>query len=109
MIIERTIQMDGLCLQMSIALTAAEQRKAYEDSQRSYRLEDISNHLHDMDEEDLSGYTAEEVADNLNLMDEILQSFFKHQDCEQAENDVMNACIRTILAEQARRDRKAAI
>lgn len=107
--IERTVQAEGVKIQISIALTAAEQRTAYEEYQRSCRLEDIGNHLNDMDEDDLSGYTAKEVVDNPELMEELLQSFFKHQDCEQAENDVMKECIRTVLAEQVRSGRKGAV
>lgn len=102
MIIKRTVKKDGISLQISIELTAMEQREVYDECLRDHRLEDIRNHLDNMDDKDLSGHTAEEVADNPELMELILQNFFNHEDCDQAENDVMEECIRTVLAEHRR-------
>lgn len=84
-----------------IELHDAELREAYDEYQQACRMEDIRCHLEDMNESDLSGHTATEVTASKELLWLIFQSFMKHQSCELAENDVMEECIRTVLAEQA--------
>lgn len=107
MTINRTIQIPSLgSVCMSIELTAAELRETFEECRQDYRLEDIRNHLDDMDESDLCGYTAEEVAGDPILMECVFQRFTKCQDCELPENDVMKESIRTVLADQACRKEK---
>lgn len=101
MIIKRTIVKDNLNIKMNIELTAMEVRNAYYEHQRIHRTEAISNRLDAMDESDMCGYKAQEVIEDSKIMALLLESFFKHEDCEQAENDVMDACIRNVLAEHA--------
>lgn len=107
MVIKRTVNEDGISLQICIELTAMEQREIYDECQRENRLEDIRNHMDNMNKEALSGYTAEGVADDPELMELILQNFFNHEDCDQAENDVMEECIRTVLSKYPKKKRKA--
>lgn len=107
MIIKRTIKQDGFTIQLDLELTAMELRTAYDEHQRSCRLEDITNHLDAIGEDDLCGYTVEDVTSNPVLMGKILQNFFKYESCELAENDVMEECIRTVLSSCPKKKRKA--
>lgn len=98
MTIARNVEIAGVLQKISITLSDEELEKAYREQERLYRMEDIRDHLNNMEKNELFGYTAKEVADDSALMERIFQRFVDFQDCNLPENDVMDDAIRSVLS-----------
>ena len=94
-------------------LTSEELYQAYWEQQHIFRLADaesqlsdfISSHfISDAQFKECFGFSRREVCDPTSsyyLLEKFLASYEKHHDCELAENDVWQECVRNILLENA--------
>ena len=97
---EITRQLPGTDEHIKITLTHAEMEEAYRIVQKQYELEDIAGEIKGMDEDDLSGFTHEEIVNDEALMDKIHARFTKSKDCTLPYWDVMDASIQCVLKEK---------